>query len=91
MKIFMYFYTLCMFLCCVCRAVVEAGYSYTGREQVEMTPEFLARLRKVSPIQYADRVKAPTLLNIGKKDLRVPPSQGTLYYHTLNTYNVPCK
>ncbi|XP_054284993.1 acylamino-acid-releasing enzyme-like isoform X1 [Macrosteles quadrilineatus] len=72
-------------------AVVEAGFTYTGKEQVEMTPEFLAQLRRVSPIQYADKVKAPTLLNIGKKDLRVPPSQGTMYYHTLKTFNVPCK
>lgn len=70
---------------------MEGGYTYTGKEQIELTPEFYAKLRSVSSIQYANRVKAPTLLNIGKKDLRVPPSQGTLYYHTLNTYNIPCK
>ncbi|XP_046681057.1 acylamino-acid-releasing enzyme-like isoform X1 [Homalodisca vitripennis] len=72
-------------------AAVEGGFLYTGKEQVEMTAEFYQKLRSVSPIQYADKVKAPTLLSIGKKDLRVPPSQGILYYHTLKTYNIPCK
>lgn len=71
--------------------MVEGGFTYTGKEQVEMTPDFYDKLRKVSPIVHASKVKAPTLLNIGKKDLRVPPSQGTLYYHTLNAYNIPCK
>uniref|UniRef100_A0A1B6KI34 acylaminoacyl-peptidase n=1 Tax=Graphocephala atropunctata TaxID=36148 RepID=A0A1B6KI34_9HEMI len=72
-------------------AAVEGGFTYTGKEQVEMTADFYQKLRSVSPIQYADKVKAPTLLNIGKKDLRVPPSQGMLWYHTLKTYNIPCK
>lgn len=72
--------------------MVEGGFiPYTGKEQVEMPPDFLAKLWDVSPIKYASKVKAPTLLNIGKKDLRVPPSQGTHYYHTLNTYNITCK
>ena len=43
----------------------------------------LAKMYHVSPIQYASKVKSPTLIAIGLKDLRVPPSQGISFYHSL--------
>ena len=36
-----------------------------------------------SPIAHVKKVKTPVMLNIGKVDLRVPPSQGHEYYHAL--------
>jgi acylaminoacyl-peptidase len=36
-----------------------------------------------SPIAHVTKVKAPVFLNIGKLDLRVPPSQGFEFYHSL--------
>ena len=36
-----------------------------------------------SPIAHVKKVKTPVMLNIGKVDLRVPPSQGYEYYHAL--------
>lgn len=44
-----------------------------------------------SPIVHLDRVKAPTLIGLGMKDKRVPPSQGIEYYHSLRARNVPTK
>lgn len=46
---------------------------------------------EISPITNIRNVKAPTLLLLGKKDLRVPPSQGLAYYYTLKELNVPTK
>ena len=44
-----------------------------------------------SPIAHLDNVKAPTLMGIGMKDRRVPPSQGIEYYHALRAGGVPAK
>lgn len=44
-----------------------------------------------SPIINVDKVKAPTLICIGTNDLRVPPSQGTMWYHRLKANNVKTK
>ncbi|XP_046390748.1 acylamino-acid-releasing enzyme-like [Ischnura elegans] len=48
----------------------------------------LAKMRQVSPIVHAASVRAPTLVMIGRQDLRVPPSQGLLYYRCLKANNV---
>lgn len=45
----------------------------------------------VSPIKNVQNVKTPTLLLLGKKDLRVPPSQGLSYYNMLKELNVHTK
>lgn len=45
-------------------------------------------MRKISPIQQAHKVKAPTLLCVGKNDLRVPWSQAKEYYYRLKTNGV---
>jgi acylaminoacyl-peptidase len=44
-----------------------------------------------SPIAHLNNVKAPTLMAIGMKDRRVPPSQGLEYYHALRAKGVPTK
>jgi acylaminoacyl-peptidase len=44
-----------------------------------------------SPIAHMKHVKAPTLMALGMKDLRVPPSQGIEYYHALRAKNIPTK
>ncbi|KAJ8934689.1 hypothetical protein NQ318_015158 [Aromia moschata] len=65
---------------------VEAGKEYTQRGEIDN--DILLYLRKASPIVHAHKVKAPTLLQIGSKDLRVPPHQGTEYYLRLKANGV---
>lgn len=60
---------------------VEAGVEYT--QIGEPSEQLLLAMRKASPIQHAHKVKAPTMLQIGSKDLRVPPQQGLEYLHRL--------
>ena len=45
-------------------------------------------MHQCSPVFYIDNVKTPTLLCLGMKDRRVPPSQGLEYYHLLKTRGV---
>ncbi|XP_065201049.1 acylamino-acid-releasing enzyme-like isoform X2 [Planococcus citri] len=72
-------------------ATVESGFPYEGLTAVVDNPEIINKMMEVSPIKYIKNVKAPTLLLLGKKDLRVPPSQGLAYYHALKELNVPTK
>ncbi|XP_076182257.1 acylamino-acid-releasing enzyme isoform X2 [Ptiloglossa arizonensis] len=71
----------------------EVNYSYdestpmTESNQIEM----LVKMFKCSPIIHVGKVKAPTLLCIGSNDLRVPPSQGKLWYQRLKANNVKTK
>ncbi|XP_067011010.1 acylamino-acid-releasing enzyme [Anabrus simplex] len=65
---------------------VEAGYLYNPTE--EMSAEAFEKMRKCSPINYIQHVVAPTLLLIGKKDARVPSTQGIHYYHNLRARNI---
>lgn len=44
-----------------------------------------------SPIRYLQNVKAPTLVALGLKDLRVPPSQGLEWFYTLRARGIPTK
>ena len=44
-----------------------------------------------SPIAHAHKVKAPTLIAIGEKDLRVPASQGREWYYSLKSRGVKTK
>lgn len=41
------------------------------------------KMRELSPLMHAHKVKAPTLLCIGSKDQRVPYSQGIEFYHKI--------
>lgn len=67
----------------------EAGYLYNPASIASI--ESLAAMRQCSPIQHIANVKAPTLLMLGKKDLRVPFSQGMAFYHTLHANGVITK
>ena len=51
----------------------------------------IADLWAKSPIRHASRVKSPTLVALGMKDLRVPPSQGYEWYHSLRARGLPTK
>lgn len=44
-----------------------------------------------SPCAHAATVRAPTLIALGLKDRRVPPSQGMEYYHSLRSRGVPTR
>ncbi|CAH0554422.1 unnamed protein product [Brassicogethes aeneus] len=68
---------------------VEAGMEYT--QKGEINRDILVNMREKSPIVHAHKVKAPTLLQIGSKDLRVPSQQGTDYYHRLKANGVKAK
>lgn len=50
--------------------------------------EQAAILNKVSPINHVQNVKVPTLLLLGKEDLRVPYSQGLLYHRILKARGI---
>nr|CAH7731579.1 unnamed protein product [Callosobruchus chinensis] len=68
---------------------VEAGKEYTQKGEVDN--ELLLKMRKASPIVHAHKVKAPTMLQIGSKDLRVPHHQGTEYHLRLKANGVPTR
>lgn len=53
--------------------LVEAGLEPQDLHVASV--EALAAMQKVSPLQYAGAVTAPTLILIGDNDLRVPPDQ----------------
>lgn len=53
--------------------------------------EIYLKMFSHSPIVHADKVKAPTLLLLGSNDLRVPFSQGKLWYNRLKANNVKTK
>ncbi|CAG9830078.1 unnamed protein product [Diabrotica balteata] len=65
---------------------VEAGKEYTQKGEIDN--DALTFMRQVSPIVHMHKVKAPTLLQIGSKDLRVPPQQGIEYYLRLQANGV---
>jgi len=58
----------------------EAGLKY---KYLHPTPENLATMWDKSPIKHIENIKAPILLLIGKNDLRVNPTQGYEFYHSL--------
>ncbi|XP_065171238.1 acylamino-acid-releasing enzyme-like [Atheta coriaria] len=65
---------------------VEAGFEYSQVGPIR--DDILLAMRAKSPIVHAHKVKAPTLLQIGTKDLRVPPFQGMDYFHRLKANNI---
>ncbi|KAL1514050.1 hypothetical protein ABEB36_003373 [Hypothenemus hampei] len=68
---------------------IEAGYSYTQKDEIDN--HILLKMRELSPIVHAHKVKVPTLLQIGSKDLRVPSHQGVEYYCRLKANGVKVK
>jgi len=49
----------------------------------DITPETRLKMSSHSPSNYARNIRAPTLLLLGSKDRRVPPSQGLALHHIL--------
>merc|ERR1719474_496398 len=58
----------------------ESGLNY---DWTNPTSETLSTMFDMSPIKHIGNIKAPVYLMIGKNDLRVPPSQGYEFYHSL--------
>uniref|UniRef100_D8QGN1 acylaminoacyl-peptidase n=1 Tax=Schizophyllum commune (strain H4-8 / FGSC 9210) TaxID=578458 RepID=D8QGN1_SCHCM len=57
-----------------------------GAGQPLMTPETYARLHAASPISHVEKVRTPVLLALGDSDLRVSPTNGLGYYHSLRAH-----
>lgn len=71
---------------------VEAGLAYGLPDRAwPLTPTAFAAMQKASPIAHIDGVRAPTLLMLGGQDLRVPPSQGLLWYSAVRARGVPAR
>lgn len=48
----------------------------------------VATMHRTSPIAHIQNVKVPTLLMLGKEDLRVPYTQGVLYHRILKARGI---
>ncbi|XP_014244285.1 acylamino-acid-releasing enzyme-like isoform X2 [Cimex lectularius] len=70
-------------------ALTEGGFSYSPL--TEMTGEVFESLRKMSPLYYIDKVESPILLLMGKKDLRVHPTQAHTFFQSLKARGVKTK
>ena len=66
-----------------CHAESIGSYDFTKFRGP--TAEQIEKMYQKSPILHVDKVKTPTLVALGMKDLRVPPSQGLEWYHTLRS------
>src|SRR5262249_53860228 len=62
----------------------------TGRNRFSDT-SFATYLIERSSIHLIDRIKTPVLLQLGKKDRRVPYSIGLRYYECLKAKKIPTK
>jgi acylaminoacyl-peptidase len=69
----------------------EALGAYDFENFCSPTIEQIQALYQKSPIVHVDKVKTPTLMALGMKDLRVPPSQGLEWYHTLRSAGIDTK
>ncbi|KAF8770942.1 Acylamino-acid-releasing enzyme like protein [Argiope bruennichi] len=70
---------------------VEGGFGDNFDLSTIVKPDHLKAMWEKSPISHIDKVRAPTLLLLGKKDLRVPMSQGLKYYQLLKARKVPVR
>ncbi|KAK7862069.1 hypothetical protein R5R35_011489 [Gryllus longicercus] len=68
---------------------VEANvpYNITGNIPIEA----FEKMKKCSPLNFCSPSSPPTLLLIGKKDARVPGSQGMDFYYSLKANHVKTK
>lgn len=83
-------------------AIAGAGIvdwqSYYGQNGIDqwMIPFFGASVyddpavyARSSPIRFIKRVKTPTLVLVGERDLECPPAQSRQFWHALKTLGVP--
>lgn len=69
-----------------CAAVT--GFPFHESVPQPLGTEMYIKMFESSPIIHADQVRAPTLVCIGTTDLRVPSSQGKLWYQRLKAIGV---
>ncbi|KAK0171369.1 hypothetical protein PV328_009110 [Microctonus aethiopoides] len=77
-----------------CAAIINESYrqSFSNDDKTFIdAEEMVLKMFKCSPIVHVDKVKAPTLMCVGKNDLRVPMSQGQHWYHRLKANGIPTK
>ncbi len=60
-----------------------------GRGNAWINPEAFAREREQSPIAYASKIKAPTLILANTGDYRVPITQSYKLFHALRANSIP--
>jgi acylaminoacyl-peptidase len=70
---------------------VEALGSYDWHEYRPPTSDEMNIMWEKSPIRHVHDVTCPTLVALGLADLRVPPSQGLEWFHTLRSNRVVTK
>jgi dipeptidyl aminopeptidase/acylaminoacyl peptidase len=75
----------------MCRVQAESGFPFPELPIQTFIPaarseEEARKYMACSPVTYASKVKAPTLLQLGSEDLRVPMSQGMAYYRALKAH-----
>lgn len=68
---------------------VEACGSYDFKNFKGPTIEEIQMMYERSPVSKVGDVTTPTLVALGMKDLRVPPSQGKEWYYSLRSRGVP--
>lgn len=69
----------------------EAFGEYDQTKYQGPSKEQIVAMYEKSPVSRVDQVKTPTLIALGKVDLRVPYSQGLEWYHSLRSKGVPTK
>lgn len=67
-------------------ATTEAGFVFDESKPLPL--EDLSKMMKMSPINYCQKIKAPTFFMVGKKDLRVPYHQSLRMYNALKARDV---
>ncbi|KAI2809462.1 hypothetical protein BLOT_000611 [Blomia tropicalis] len=71
----------------ICEALGNKGLIPFNR-MYATSPQEVATMHNVSPIAHIQNVKVPTLLLLGKEDLRVPHSQGLIYHKLLKAKGI---
>lgn len=78
------------------RAAVETGVELPdyGKDVITRCTTSIDIIKDriaISPVSFVNDVKAPTLLLVGKNDVRVPPPQSISYYNMLRERNIKTK